>query len=181
MESDFPRGVCVEPNFTLFSFLKLKREKWFFCRIWASTIALFFFFLCFTLFGVCACTPRLRMYSQIFSSFSPNGGSIGMGAHAKYITIHHNTPCIVMYFDVFCVFQWTPHHNTATIILPPFNAVVTSWRLPVGRFAINFILKKTPPPTFSAFSGGLLRVTFSTHDCYLFFFPFCSREGIFYK
>ena len=41
-----------------------------------------------------------------------------MGAHwntQKYIKIHHNTSCIVMYFDVFLRIPMGSHHNTATI------------------------------------------------------------------
>ena len=41
-----------------------------------------------------------------------------MGAHwntQKYIKIHHNTRCIVMYFDVFLRIPMGSHHNTATI------------------------------------------------------------------
>ena len=38
-----------------------------------------------------------------------------MGSPLEYAKIHQNTLQHTMYFDVFCVFQWAPHHNTATI------------------------------------------------------------------
>ena len=63
-----------------------------------------------------------------------------MGAHleyAKYIKIR-----IVMYFDVFCVFQWAPTTILPPLVIPP--PATSGVRLHVVR-AQSIILKKNPP------------------------------------
>ena len=69
--------------------------------------------------------------------------------YAKHIKMHHNTRCIVTYFDVFSRIPMGSHHNTATIMAqclnPPLRFVCTVTKFTLIK-SIFFNLPSFTPP-----------------------------------